>query len=80
MIYWSIGVWLGALLIGYFLGHGEGYRKAHKDMVTRQLVQAKKNLEGKRRPKVVDAPSNHARYDGSGDRKLRLVKNEDTRE
>jgi len=70
VIYWAVGISLGAFFVGYILGLDRGFRNAHKQIVMSQLKSAKKKLK----PSAAYKPPT----DG---RKLRLVKlNEDTRE
>ena len=78
MVYWVLAISLGAFSLGYFVGEVVGYRKAHKRLLLHHLEEAKKSLKAKKATKS-------SVYDPiwAGSKKvtkLRLVKDEDTRE
>ena len=89
MIYWVIGISisLGTFWLGYMVGHDRGYRNAHQNIVAQQLKQVKK------KPRLKDVPPSDSmlkdvppsdsalrtHHSALGKRKLRLVKDDDTR-
>ena len=39
MIYWAVTMWVVSFAVGYFLGLDRGRKKAHVDIVSKQLHQ-----------------------------------------
>ena len=78
MIYWLIAMALGTFLLGYLWGLDRGFRKAHTRIVSQQLSRDRI----KRKINQADETDvyNPLWVSSSRKSKLRLVKDEDTRE